>query len=86
MTRPTVTPQSGAVGDGDLEEGDCADGLPVGQYAGEGNARGVVDANIDMIPASAGAASRAAALCQLVSTLVEAINFLYIEMDLSPRS
>ena len=55
MTRCDGDAEALIVGDGGLEEGDRALLLLVGQDLGEGEARGVVDADVDEFPAGAAA-------------------------------
>ena len=53
MTRADGDAEAGVVGDRGLEEGDGAFLLLVGQDLAEGDARGVVDADVDELPAGA---------------------------------
>ena len=60
MTRATADAEAGIVGQGGLQEGDGAVLALVGQDLCEGDARGVVEADVDELPA--GAAALAGAL------------------------
>jgi hypothetical protein len=70
------------VGDGGLEKGDGATLLLVGQDLGEGEAGGVVDANVDELPANAtGVALTSAVTGDPVADAIEAAELLDIDMD-----
>src|SRR5690606_7115222 len=74
--------EAAVVGDGGLEEGNGALLLLVGQDLREGDARGVVDADVDELPAAAAAAIVAGVMAgDAVADLVEAAELLDVEVD-----
>src|SRR3970282_2060145 len=65
-----------------LEEGDGAPFLLVGHDLGEGDARGVVDADMDKFPADAAAVALAGAIAgDAVAAPVEAAELLDVDVD-----
>ena len=74
------------IGDGGFEERDCAGGFLVRQDLGEGHARGVIDADVDELPAEPFAAGPSVAptpaiACDAMSDLLEAAKFFDVEVD-----
>ena len=82
MTRATVTPRLCVVGDGGLEEGDGALLPLVGQDLREGEARGVVDADVDELPADAAGLALACAVAgDAMADALEAAELLDVDVD-----
>ena len=74
--------EAGVVGDGGLEEGDGALLLLVGQDLAEGDARGVVDADVDELPADAAALALAGAIAgDAMADALEAAELLDVDVD-----
>src|SRR5258708_3075640 len=74
--------QALVVGQGCLQEGDGALFLLVGHDLAEGQARGIVDGDVDELPADAAAVALAGAVAgDAVTDPVEAAELLDIEMD-----
>jgi hypothetical protein len=75
-------PEAGVVGHGGLQEGDGAFFFLVGQNLAEGDARGVVDADVDELPTDAPAVALTGAIAgDAVADLVEAAQLLDVDMD-----
>ena len=83
MTRSDRDAEACVVGDGGLEEGDGALLFLVGQDLREGDARGVVDADMDELPAgAAGLVALAAAVAgDAVADALEAAELLDVDVD-----
>ncbi len=74
------------IGDGGFEERDCAGGFLVRQDLGEGDARGVIDADVDELPTDPFAARPSVALTPAIardamSDLLEAAEFFDVEVN-----
>ena len=77
-----MTPRLCVVGDGGLEEGDGALLPLVGQDLREGDARGIVDADVDELPADAADAGLAGAVAgDAVADALEAAELLDVDVD-----
>jgi hypothetical protein len=70
------------IGDGRLEEGRCASGFLIFQNLREGDARGVVDANVNELPADAAAVALTCAVAgNPMADPIEAAKLLDVDMD-----
>src|SRR5262245_66398630 len=82
MTRRTVMPRLLVVGDGSLEEGHGTGPSSGLHDLAEGHARGVVDADMDILPADAAAVALAGAVAgDAVAYLVEPAELFDVEVD-----
>ena len=70
------------IGQRSLEESNCAFGLLIGQDIGEGDVRGIVDADVNMFPADTAAVGLAGAVTgDAVAGVLKAAQGLDVEMD-----
>ena len=82
MTRAIGDAEAGVVGDRRLEEGDGALLSLVRQDLREGDAGGVVDADVDELPADAAAVGLAGAIAgDAMADAFEAAEFLDVDVD-----